>query len=75
MIKYVPDQCKTKEMCDKVIIGNGRMLGSVLRTALRIKKMRVKSVDNYSHGLRSYVPIAVRLRRCVIKLPVVILLQ
>ena len=26
-LKYVPDQYKTKEMCDKVIIDNGGMLG------------------------------------------------
>ena len=27
VIKYVPDQYKTNEICDKVIIENGRMLG------------------------------------------------
>ena len=26
VIKYVPDQYKTNEICDKVIIENGRML-------------------------------------------------
>ena len=29
LIMYVPDQCKTKEMCDKVILENGGMLGFI----------------------------------------------
>ena len=29
VIKYVSDQYETKEMCDKVVIENGRMLGFI----------------------------------------------
>ena len=29
VIKYVPDQYKVKQMCDKVIIENGGMLGFI----------------------------------------------
>ena len=29
MLKYVPDQYKTKSMCNKIILENGGTLGSV----------------------------------------------
>ena len=36
VIIFIPDQYKTKEMCDKVIIENGWMLDLFL-TAVRVK--------------------------------------
>ena len=29
LIRYVPDQCKTQQMCDKAILGNGGTLKSL----------------------------------------------
>ena len=29
VMRYVPDDCKTQQVCDKVILGNGGMLESV----------------------------------------------
>ena len=29
LLRYVPDQCKTQQMCDKAILENGRKLKSV----------------------------------------------
>ena len=29
LLRYVPDQCKTQQMCDKAILENGRKLTSV----------------------------------------------
>ena len=41
---------KTKEMCDKVIIENGEMLGFI-SNCCKDQKMCHKAVDNYSHAL------------------------
>ena len=50
IIKYVPDQYKTKEICDKVI-GNGGMLGFI-PDYYKNQKMCDKALNNYSHALR-----------------------
>ena len=52
MLKYVPDRCKTKEICDKVIIENGGMLIFISDC---YKNKCDKAIDNYSHALR-FVP-------------------
>ena len=43
LLRYVPDQYKTQQMCDKAITENGGTLKSVLTTA-RIKKCVIKQL-------------------------------
>ena len=49
IIRYVPDQYKTKKMCDKEIQENDGMLGFI-PDYCKDQKMCDKSVDNYSHA-------------------------
>ena len=48
---YVPDQYKTKEMCDKAIIGNGGILGFI-PDCYKNQKTCGKAVGNSSHAFR-----------------------
>ena len=48
---YVPDHYKTKEMCDKAIIGNGGILGFI-PDFYKNQKTCGKAVGNYSHAFR-----------------------
>ena len=46
LLRYVPNQYKTRQMCDKAILQNGGTLKFVPNY-----KMCNKAVDNYSHEL------------------------
>ena len=48
-IKYFPKQCKTQELCDKVILENNITLNS--SWLLQNQKMYNKAVENYAHAL------------------------
>ena len=50
MIRYVPDQYKTQELCDEAILGNGGTLESVT-DCYKNKKIYNKAVDNDPHTL------------------------
>ena len=54
LIRYVPDQCKTQQMCDKSILENGGALKS-LPDCYKNQKLRDKAVDKYPHALE-FVP-------------------
>ena len=54
VIRYVPDQYKTQQMCDKAILENGGTLKSVL-DCYKNQQMCDKSVENYFHALE-FVP-------------------
>ena len=41
LIRYVPDQYKTQQMCNKAVLGNGGTLKFVLKT-IKIKKYVIK---------------------------------
>ena len=45
LIRYVPDQCKTQQMCDKTILENGGILKSVLE-CYKNQDMCNRAVDN-----------------------------
>ena len=47
LIKYVPDQYKTKQMCDKVIIENDGMLGFI-SDCYKDKKCAIKLLIIFS---------------------------
>ena len=47
--RYVSDQYKTQQMCDKAILENGETLESV-SDCYKNQKMCHKAVENYSHA-------------------------
>ena len=71
VIRYVPDQYKTQKMCNKAILENGRTLESV-PDRYKTQEMCDKAVDNYADA---FALIAIRLKICVIKPSILILLQ
>ena len=73
VIRYVPDQYKTKEMCNRAIIENGGTLKSV-PNRYETHEMCNKAVNNYIHALE-IVPDLYRLPKCVLELLIVSLLQ
>ena len=50
LLRYVPDQYKTQQICDKAILENGGTLKSV-SDSYKNKKMCNKAVNNYPHAL------------------------
>ena len=52
--RYVPDQYKTQQTCDKAILENGGTLKS-LSDCYKNKKMCNKAVDDYPHAFE-FVP-------------------
>ena len=52
IIIYVLDRYKTKQMCHKIILENGRMLEFIL-DCYKSQKMCNKALDNYSYPLKS----------------------
>ena len=54
VIRYVPDQYKTQQMCDKAILENGGTLESVPE-CYKNQRIHDKAVDNYPHALK-FVP-------------------
>ena len=50
LIRYVPDQYKTQQTCDKAILENGGTLKSV-PDCFKDQQLCDKAVDNYSHTL------------------------
>ena len=54
VIRYVPGEYKTHEMCDKVILENGGTL-KLVPDWHKNQKMCYKAVDNYVHALE-FVP-------------------
>ena len=50
LLRYVPGQYKTQQMCNKAILENGGILNSV-RNCSKNKEMCNKAVDNYPHAL------------------------
>ena len=50
VIRNVPDQYKTQQMCDKAILENGGTLESA-PDCYKNQQMFDKAVDNYSHAL------------------------
>ena len=73
VINYVPDQYKTLEICDKVIIENSRMLGFILDCYKDQKNCDKPVIIILMHYDLSQI--GTRLKKCVIKLSVLILLQ
>ena len=54
VIRYVPDQCKDQQMCDKAILEYGGTLDSLL-DFYQNQQMCDKAIDNYPHALR-FIP-------------------
>ena len=54
LLRYVPDQYKTQQMCYKAILENGKTLKSTLNF-YKNQEMFNKTVDNYPHPLE-FVP-------------------
>ena len=54
LLRYVPYQHKTQQMCNKTILENGGTLKSV-RDCCKNEKICNKGVDNYPHALE-FVP-------------------
>ena len=54
LLRYVPDQYKTQQMCDKVNLENGETLKSV-PYCYKNQEMCNKAVENYPHELE-FVP-------------------
>ena len=52
--RYVPDQYKTQQLCDKAILENGGTSESV-PDCYKNQEICNKAVDNYSHAL-DFVP-------------------
>ena len=75
LLRYVPDQYKAQQISDKSILENGGTLNSVTE-CYKNQEMCNKAVENYPHALE-FVPVlnAIRLKTCVIKLLILILLQ
>ena len=48
LLRYVPDQRKTQQMCDKAISKNG---GTLFLTTTKIKKYVIKQLINNPHAL------------------------
>ena len=57
VIRYVPDQYKTQQTCDKAILVNGEALKSVPNYS-KNQQMSCKVVDNYPHALEFVLLIA-----------------
>ena len=51
VIRYVPDQCKTQEMCDKAILENGWTLESI-PDCYKNQRICNKASDNYVYALK-----------------------
>ena len=60
-------------MCDKAVLENGGALKSV-PDCYKNQEMCNKAVDNYPHALELFLN-AMRLKKCAIKLLILILLQ
>ena len=73
VIRYVPDQCKTKAMCNRAIIENVGTLKSV-SNHYKTHEMCNKAVNNYVDALE-FVPDQYRLQKCVLELLIVTLIQ
>ena len=58
LIKYVPDRCKTQQICYKVILRNDGML-MFIPDRYKDQNIYNRAVNNYPHALRS-APIAIR---------------
>ena len=73
VIRNVPDQYKTQQMCDKAILENGGTLESA-PDCYKINKCLIKlliiTLMYYNLSL-----IAISLKTCVIKLPILMILQ
>ena len=54
VIRYDPDQYKTKKMCNRAILENGGMLESV-SNRYKTQEICNKAVHNYAHALE-FVP-------------------
>ena len=51
LLRYVADQYKTQQMCDKAILENGGTLESIPNCYKNQEEMCNKAVDNYLHAL------------------------
>ena len=75
LLRYVPDQDKAQQISDKSILENGGTLNSVTE-CYKNQEMCNKAVENYPHALEFvHVLNDIRLKTCVIKLLILILLQ
>ena len=76
LIRYVPDQYKTQQMCDKAILENGGKLKSVPDCYKNYQELCSKAVDNYPYALE-FVPACYKTqkKKRAIKLLILILLQ
>ena len=54
LLRYVPDQYKTEQMCDKAILENAGTLKYVL-DCYKIQEICNKAFENYPHALE-FVP-------------------
>ena len=54
LIRYVLDQYKAQQMCDKTILENNRTLKSAPEWS-KNQEMCTKAVDNYTHAFQ-FVP-------------------
>ena len=73
LLRYVLDQYKTQQICDKAILENGGRLKSV-PDCDKNQEMCNKAVIITLMHLNLFL-IAIRVKKCVIKLPILILLQ
>ena len=72
VVRYILDQCKTQEMCDKVILENGGTLKFVPDCYKNqcIIKLLIIMLMHQNLSL-----IAIRMRKCIIKLSILIIPQ
>ena len=73
LLRYVFDQNKTQETCERVVLENGGTSKSVSYW-YKNQWMSNKAFENYSHTLE-FVPECYNTQKCVIRLSILILLQ
>ena len=73
LLRYIPDQYKAQNFCDKTISENGGTLKPVPH-CYRNQEMCNKTANNYPHALE-FVPETYKAQKYVIKLWALILLQ
>ena len=51
LLRYVPDQYNTQQICNKAILENGRNSRKVVPDCYKNQEICNQVVDNYSHAL------------------------
>ena len=71
LLRYVPDQYKTQQMCDKVILENG---GTLKSDCYKNQEMCNKAINDYSHALE-FVPECYKTQKFMMKLSILSILK